>query len=84
MSWYVYIVLTERNTLYTGVALDPDARFRQHVEGSGAKYLRAFRPVRIVWREEHPDQGSALRRERAIKKLSRRQKDLLVAGGTLR
>lgn len=80
MSWFVYIVLTDRGTLYTGIAIDPDVRFLKHVEGSGAKYLRAFKPVRIVWREEHPDKGSSLRREAAIKKLSKRGKWKLIEG----
>jgi len=78
VPWYVYIVLTERGTYYTGVAVDPDARFEKHAAGTGAKYLRAFRPVRIVYREKCTGKSAALRREIAIKRMTRHQKKMLI------
>ena len=53
-------------------------RCRQHNEGSASRYTRSRRPVRLVYQEAHPDRGSALRREAAIKALSRREKEALV------
>lgn len=78
MVWFVYIVLTARDTLYTGIARDPDARFAKHLAGTGAKYLRGCRPVRLVWREEQPSKSAALRRELAIKRMTRAQKQQLI------
>lgn len=78
VTWFVYIVLTDRNTLYTGIARDPDARFAEHAAGTGAKYFRSCRPVRIVWRETQPSKSAALRRELAIKRMTRHQKQQLL------
>jgi len=78
MNWYVYIILTVRNTLYTGIAIDPEKRLADHLAGKGAKYLRAIKPLRILWRELHLDKSAALKREAAIKKLSRKEKEQLI------
>lgn len=79
MQWSVYIVLTESATYYTGVAKNPEARFREHKKGTGAKYLRSFRPKRIVYRELCASKGNALRRETEIKRMTRQQKERLIA-----
>lgn len=80
MNWYVYIILTYANTFYTGSAIDPQKRFEDHLAGKGAKYLRAFKPKEIVWIEQQIDKSAALKREAAIKKLSRKQKEKLIKG----
>ena len=66
-------------TLYTGVAKDLAARISAHNDGSGAKYTRSRVPVRLVYRERAADRGAALKRELAIKRLSRAAKQALVA-----
>jgi len=79
MPYSVYIVECSDGTFYTGIAADVARRTREHNESpKGARYTRARRPVRLVYREEHPDKSSALKREYAIKKLSRLQKSVLI------
>lgn len=69
-------------TLYTGVARDAARRLTQHngETPGGAKYTRARRPVRLVYQEPASSRSRAQKREAAIKKLSRRQKEALLPG----
>lgn len=64
-------------TLYTGITTDLDARLVAHNQGRGAKYTRGRGPVRLVWSEQAVDHGEALRREYALKHLSRSEKEQL-------
>jgi predicted GIY-YIG superfamily endonuclease len=77
-AWFVYMLRCGDGTFYTGVTKDVSRRCRQHNEGKASRYTRSRRPTRLVFQEEHPDQGSALRREAAIKALTRGQKESLV------
>jgi predicted GIY-YIG superfamily endonuclease len=77
-GWFVYIVRCDDGTFYTGITKDVVRRCRQHNEGSASRYTRSRRPLRLVYQEAQPDQGSALRREAAIKALSRREKQTLI------
>lgn len=77
-GWWVYILGCSDRTLYTGISNDLEARLAAHREGSGSKYTRARRPVRLLYREPHPDRSSAAKRESAIKKLSRSEKLALI------
>ncbi len=77
----VYILRCADGTLYTGIARDPAARCRAHNEGRGAKYTRARRPVRRVYIETCADRSSALKREAAIKRMTRAEKMKLIASG---
>ena len=76
--WFVYILYCGDGSFYTGITKDVSRRCRQHNEGKASRYTRSRRPTRVVFQEEHPDQGSALRREAAIKTLTRRQKEMLI------
>ncbi len=76
---FVYLVRCRDGTLYCGWTVDPPKRIAAHNAGRGAAYTRSRRPVTLVWSEAHPDRGSALRREAAVKRLSRRDKLALVA-----
>lgn len=71
---YVYMVRCADGSLYTGWALDVEARLRAHNAGRGARYTRARRPVTLVYREACASRGEALRRERALKRLPRLRK----------
>ncbi len=66
-------------SLYTGITNDLPVRLAAHRAGTGARYTRARLPVRLVYREARATRGSALRREAAIKRLSRAAKLALVA-----
>ncbi len=77
-TWYVYLLECRGGSIYTGIAIDVEARFRAHCEGRGARYTRACPPLRILARFAHPDRGSASRAEAAIKRLDSKRKWLLV------
>ncbi|QIG71357.1 GIY-YIG nuclease family protein [Rhizobium phage RHph_TM39] len=77
-KWTVYIVECRDKSLYTGITTDINRRLLQHNNGTGAKYTRSRRPVSIVYTEKLPDRSSALKREYAIKQLSRKEKLQLV------
>ena len=80
-NYFVYIILTERNTLYCGYTDDVEKRFKQHTEGIGAKYTRANKPVKIVWQKGFETKSEALKEEYRIKhKLTRNQKLELING----
>lgn len=78
-SWWLYILRCADDTLYTGITTDPQRREKQHNAGTGAKYTRVRRPVTLVYQETCPDKSAALRREWAVKQLTRQQKLLLIA-----
>jgi putative endonuclease len=78
MAFYCYILECADETYYTGWSTDPQRRARQHDNGKGARYTRSRRPVRLVYVEECPDRAAAMKRERAIKALSRLQKQKLI------
>jgi putative endonuclease len=64
---------------YTGVTTDIERRFAEHTAGArGAKYFHGRAPLRVVYRENSHTRSSACKREAEIKKLSRRQKQLLI------
>ena len=71
---YVYILRCGDGTLYTGWTTDLEHRVAMHNAGKGAKYTRARRPVRLEYYEEYMDKKEALRRECAIKKMTRSEK----------
>lgn len=72
--WIVYILQCSDGTLYTGITDNLPRRLAAHNAGKGAKYTRGRGPVLPVYQEACPDKSSALRRERAIKRLSRPEK----------
>jgi putative endonuclease len=73
--WFLYILQsTITGKLYTGISTDPDRRLILHNAGKGAKFTRAGRPWIIVYREQVGSKSEALRRELAVKKLSRSEK----------
>lgn len=75
---HVYILRCSDGTLYTGYTTDPERRVAEHNAGEGAKYTRGRTPVERVHLETFDTQGEAMRREHAIKQLSRPQKEQLV------
>ena len=77
MTCYCYIVECVDGTYYTGWAVDPERRVAVHNKGRGAKYTKMRLPVKLVYVEELPDQKSAMKREIAIKKLTREKKKRL-------
>ena len=78
MPCYCYILECSDGTYYTGWTTDPVRREKSHNAGSGAKYTRSRRPVRLVYVEEQPDRSSAMQREARIKQMSRKAKEKLI------
>ena len=76
--WHVYIVRCADGTLYTGITNDLEKRLEKHNAGVGARYTRARLPVDLLWHETQPSKSAALKREYAIKQLTRAQKDALI------
>lgn len=80
--WHVYFLRCRDGTLYAGATVDLARRLAAHQRGRGARYTRSRRPVELVYSEPAFDRSAALRREAALKRLTRRAK-LLLVGPTL-
>ncbi|MCH3949791.1 MAG: GIY-YIG nuclease family protein [Acidaminococcus sp.] len=79
MTAYVYMVRCANGHLYTGWTTDLAARLKAHQSGKGARYTRGFKAVSMVYYESLPDKSAALKREYAIKQLTKTQKEDMVA-----
>jgi len=80
MAAYVYMVECADGTYYTGWTKDLENRLAAHNAGTGARYTRSRGPVRLIYMETFVEKTAAQRREWAIKKLTRAQKEQLVRG----
>ena len=80
MAWYVYMLRCGDGSLYTGCTDNVARRLAAHQSGKGAKYTRSRPPVSLAYQEELPDKPAALRREAAIKRLTRAQKLKQIEG----
>ena len=72
--YFVYMLLCGDRTLYTGITTDIKRRLAEHKEGKGGRYTRAREISRLLYSETQPTRSAALKREAAIKKLTRREK----------
>ncbi|PDO86130.1 GIY-YIG nuclease family protein [Kosakonia pseudosacchari] len=79
-SWFLYLIRTADNMLYTGITTDVTRRFIQHQSGKGAKALRGKGALALAFSAEVGERSLALRLEYRIKQLTKRQKERLVAG----
>ena len=80
-TWSVYMVRAQNGNLYTGISTDPERRFRQHASGrGGARFFNSSPAQALVWRQECIDHSDALRREVAVKRLSKKTKEALIRG----
>lgn len=82
-KFFVYIlVCSDKNrTLYTGQTARLAERVLEHMRGDGGRYTRGRLPVVLVHAEEYPTRGDAMRRERQIKKMTKKQKEGLIRDG---
>lgn len=79
-NWSLYIIEASDASLYTGITTDVERRFEEHLNcQKGAKYFNGRKPLGIVYREDGHTRSSASRREMEIKKLSRHDKQNLIA-----
>jgi putative endonuclease len=72
--WYLYMLECADGSVYTGIAVDVEARYAAHVAGRGARYTRSHPPVKLLHMEEHPDRSSAAKAEWRIKQLKTAEK----------
>lgn len=73
-KYFVYIILTKNNTLYCGFTDDVDKRFEAHLAGKGAKYTRSHKPEKIVYQACFDTKSEAMKEEKRIKALTRKEK----------
>ena len=78
--WFVYLVRAANGALYCGISDDPHKRFAKHQSGKGARFFHSSPAQALVYIETCAGKGDALRRERAIKAMSKLAKEALVAG----
>ena len=77
--WLVYILRCSDGSLYTGITNDLLKRLKAHAAGRASKYTRSRLPVKLAYSEPQKSKSAALKREAAIKRLRRAEKDRLVA-----
>ena len=77
-AWFVYILRCHGDSLYTGITKDVSQRCEQHNTGMASRYTRSRLPVHLEYQEEQPNQSMALKRELAIKALSRKAKEAQI------
>ena len=70
MGWFLYLIECEDGSLYTGIAIDPHARFALHAAGKGARYTRSHPPRNLLAFVAFPDRSSASKAEYEVKRLT--------------
>ena len=82
MTWTVYLLRCRDGSLYTGITNDLDRRLALHRAGRASAYTRSRLPLSLAYREALPHRGAALKREAAIRRLSRAEKLALCSAET--
>jgi putative endonuclease len=72
--WWVYMISCRGGKIYTGMAIDPEARYEAHRAGRGAAFTRANPPVALLRSVAFESRSEACRAEAALKKMSREKK----------
>lgn len=85
MGWFLYLIECEDGSLYTGIAVDPRARYALHLAGKGARYTRSHPPRRLLLTLAFPDRSSASKAEHQLKKVpaSEKRRHALAQGAVL-
>ena len=72
--WFVYVLLCEDQSFYTGISNNLEKRFSDHKNGKGGYYTRSHKPIKLIYSEQLPTKSEALKREKQIKGWSRNKK----------
>jgi len=80
MAWFLYLIECDDGSIYTGIAVDVEARYAKHVDGTGARYTRTRKPVRLLASFAMEDRSSASRAEYRVKRLTAAEKRALAEG----
>jgi len=78
MSYYVYVILCEDGSFYTGYTKNVNSRLRLHMNGKGARYTRMHKPKKLAYTEEYSSRTEAMRRERRVKTMGHERKLKLI------
>tara|TARA_Y100001980_G_C14350006_1_gene161339 strand:+ start:91 stop:354 length:264 start_codon:yes stop_codon:yes gene_type:complete len=78
MNWVVYMLKCRDSSIYTGISNNLKKRLNTHANGFGSKYVRARLPFRLIYIEECQSRSNAIKREIEIKKLNKKNKELLI------
>ena len=78
VGWFVYMLRCADDSLYTGITTDLSRRCDQHNAGAASRYTRSRLPIRLVYEEVLTSRSLALKREAAMKALSRMEKESLI------
>ncbi len=81
VSWFLYLIECNDGSVYTGIALDPQARFELHACGKGARYTRSHPPLRLLAVVAFPDRSSASKAEYRVKRMTPADKRRFAARG---
>jgi len=76
--WFLYMIRCKGNMLYTGITTDIERRFKEHLAGKGAKFLRGKAPLELVYQTKIGNHSEALKEELRIKKLSKVLKEKMI------
>ena len=82
-SWFVYILRCADGSLYAGITNDVRRRLEQHNAGTASRYTRSRLPAVLVYQEAQASRSHALKRELAIKDLSRQEKESMIRAAGL-
>ena len=78
-KYYVYIISNNFGSVYyTGVTNDLERRIQEHKEGIIPGFTKRYNCKKLIYFEEYSDINQAIEREKKLKKLSRKNKDLLI------
>ncbi|HVW66442.1 MAG TPA: GIY-YIG nuclease family protein [Candidatus Peribacteraceae bacterium] len=80
MPHFFYLARCSDDSLYAGTCVDLKEREAKHNDGSGAKYTRSRRPIRIIYHEEFDTLSEARKREAEVKKWTKAEKEALIEG----
>ena len=80
-KFFTYLILTDTNKLYCGYTNNLEKRFAEHCKGTASKFTKANKPVKIVYYKEYNSKSEAMKAECRIKKLTKKEKELLIKKG---
>ena len=78
MNWLVYMLKCSDNSIYTGITNNLEKRLKKHESGGGAKYIRGRLPIKLIYKESFINRSEATKRELFIKKMSKKEKKVLI------
>lgn len=72
--WFVYILLCEDNSFYTGSTNNLEKRFLDHKAGKGGRYTRSHKPIEVIYSQQFNTRSESLKKEAEIKSWNREKK----------